>query len=325
MTNAGEHWFKHHNADRRRSIARRTSLLLSLCCVILAIGVPASASGRSSFVVHTNYLGPSDASRIRLARAEANRLLSIAWYPKGARELSTWIHLKGFELSEPAATIGDPDQIDKSRFFLAGPKDEGTSWLNARVPPGGSLDGRGGTDRANLEWSYSFTSTAILGQSDLQYTKRILPDGDVEFRIDAQVAWTPQKSRFSIITGEVSKVAAVYDPGAVAPKSMAKMVAVSTRNGTTIATMLRLINALPVAYPGFISCPYEAQGTVTVSFFRSTQKRAFAKAYFGSIVCGVVRISQYSSSNRLIGTGNDDGGYGAVPGIVKLLGLNVAA
>src|SRR5664280_1119019 len=96
----------------RSSMVRSISALTILCCVMAATAVPAFASGGSSFVVKSIYLGPSDASRISSARADAHRLLSLAWYPAGARRLSTWIHLKGFELSAPGASIGDPDQID---------------------------------------------------------------------------------------------------------------------------------------------------------------------------------------------------------------------
>jgi hypothetical protein len=246
--------------------------------------------------------------------------MSLAWFPADARRLSTWIHLKGFELSEPAATIGDPDQIDIARYYLAGPKSQGVSWLNARIPAGGSLDGEGGTDRANLEWSYAFPSTAILQQSDLQYTKRILPDGDVELRIDAQVAWTPQKSPFSIIASGATLVQAVYS-GSIQTNSVSKPLTASTRSVATIAALRRQINALPVAYPGIMSCPYENPGSVTVRFFRSPHVRAFATVFFASSSCGRVQVSQFSSTHQLLGRGEDGGGFVAVPCVMKLLGL----
>jgi len=293
---------------------------MTLCCLMAGTALPAFASGGSSFVVHSIYLGPSDASRILLARADAHRLLSLAWYPAGARRLSTWIHLKGFDLSEPGASIGDPDQIDIARYYLAGPKSQGVSWLNARAPAGGTSEGSGGTDRANLEWSYAFPFTPILPQSDLQYSKRILPDGDVEFRIDAQVAWTPQKSRFSIIPSGATLVEAVYS-GSNDPNFVSKRLTARTTSVATIATIRRQIDALPVAYPGPVSCPFEGAGTVTVRFFDAAHARAFATVFFASNSCGEVRINQFSSTHQLLGSGNDGGGYGAVPSVVKLLGI----
>jgi hypothetical protein len=249
--------------------------------------------------------------------------MSLAWFPAGARRLSTWIHLKGFELSGPGASIGDPDQIDIARFYLAGPKSQGVSWLNARTPVGGRADGYGGPNRANLEWSYAFSSTEILPQSDLQYLKRILPDGNVEFRIDAQVAWTPEKSRFSIIPSGATSVEVVYS-GSNQPNFVSKRLTASTTSIATIATIRGQIDALPVAYPGIVSCPEEAPGSMTVRFFHSARDRAFATVYFASRSCGEVRVSQFSSTHHLVGSGDDGSGFDAVPSVMKLLGLKNA-
>lgn len=309
----------------RSSTAQSLSALTILCCLFAAGAVPAFASGGSSFVVHTNYLGPSDASRISSARANANRLLSLAWFPAGAQRLTTWIHLKGFELSIPGASIGDPDQVDIARFYLAGPKSQGVSWLNTRTPVGGSLDGRGGTNRANLEWSYYFASPATFPYSDLQYTKRILPDGNVELRIDAQVEWTPQKSRFSIIPSGATLVEAVYLPGNGTTHSESKRLSASTTNVEAIAAIRRQIDALPVAYPGISSCPYVKPGTITVHFFRSAHTREFASVFFDRESCDDVWVSLYSSTHQLLGKGEDGGDFGAIPSVTKLLGLKNAS
>jgi hypothetical protein len=305
---------------RRASARHFIVAFVTLCCLFAAAAVPSWASGRSSFIVHTNFLGPTDASRISLARADANRLMSLAWFPADARRLATWVHLKGFELSEPAGSIGDPDQIDIARFYLANPNSQGVSWLNARIPAGGSLDGEGGTDRANLEWSYDFPSTAILQQSYLQYTKRILPNGNVEFRIDAQVAWTPQKSRFSIIASGATLVQAVYSDSDQTNGVPNKRTA-STTSNAMIATIRRQINALPVAYPGVMSCPLERPGSVTVRFFHAVHDRAFATVLFASSNCGEVQISQFSSTHHLLGRGEVGGGFDAVSSVLELLGL----
>jgi hypothetical protein len=303
-----------------RSVVRLLSTLAIFYCLTVTSTLPAFASGGSSFVAHTNYLGPSDASRMALARADAHRLLSLAWFPAGARRLSTWIRLKGFELSEPDASIGDPDQVDIARFYLAGPKSQGISWLNARTPEGGTRDGYGGPNRAKLEWSYYFPFTPILPQSDLQYSKRILPDGNVEFRIDAQVSWSPQKSRFSIIPSGATMVQAVYT-GRSSSNAVTKRLTASTTLVAMIATIRRQINALPVAYPGLNSCPYQNPGSTTVRFFRSLNARSFATVFFVSNSCGRVQIRQFSSTHRLLGTGFDDAGFGAVPSVMQLLGL----
>jgi hypothetical protein len=308
------------NARRQSLIRHSVSAFATLCFVMAATAVPALASGGSSFVVHTNYLGPSNASRMVLARSDANRLLSLAWVPAGARRLSTWIHLNGFDLSQPAVSLGDPDNIDIARFYLAGPKNQGVSWLTARTPVGGTRDGYGGPDRAKLEWSYFFASTPILPQSELQYTKRILPDGDVEFRIDAQVAWAPQKSRFSIVPSGATMVQAVYT-GRSSSNVVTKRLTASTTLVAMIATIRRQINALPVAYPGLNSCPYQNPGSITVRFFRTLLSRSFATVFFVSNSCGRVQIREFSSTHHPLGTGFDGGGVDAVPSVMKLLGL----
>jgi hypothetical protein len=282
---------------------------------------PALASGGPDRVVDGINLGPSDVSRMALARSDANRLLSLAWHPSGARQLTTWVRVKGFELSSPGASIGSPDQIDIARFYLAGRKSQGVSWLNTRVPAGGSLDGEGGTDRANLEWSYAFPSTHLLPQSDLQYTKRILPDGNVELRVDGQVAWWPQKSPFSIIPSGATMVEAVYSPdGNTTPPATERLMA-RTTSVATISLIRSQINALPAAYPRIMSCPYESPGSITVRFFQSAHPRAFASVYFPSRSCGRIQVSQFSSTHQLLGSGDGGGGFEGVSSVMKLLGL----
>jgi hypothetical protein len=277
------------------------------------------ASGLASKSTLAVTLGPSNSSRTASARADANRLLSLAWHPSGSRVLTTWVHTKGYELSAPMASLGDPDTIDIAHFYLAGPKSQGVSWLNARKPAGSTLSGEGGPDRAHLEWSYSFAFTPLLPDSDLQYSKLILPNGETEFRIDAQVSWTPQKSPFSIIPGGSASLNATFLPGYGQPASGKRMV--STKNLSVIATIRTQINGLPVAYPGPLSCPSELPGSVIVQFFHSHELQAFAVVHFNSSACGFSRVTLYSATHTRIGSGDDGGGYRAVPRLMKLLGI----
>jgi hypothetical protein len=216
-------------------------------------------------------------------------------------------------------TLGSPDVVDIAHYFVAGRKYEGLSWLDGHVPKGSTLNGRGGTDRAHLEWSYYFPTTSFLAYADLQYVKLILPNGEVELRIDAQIQWTPQKSIYSIIGAGANRVTVAYVRAGSEPQPTNRSVV--TTDLTTISTIRNQLNELPVAYPGITSCPLETLGIITIKFYRAGQFNPFVIVSNEAGGCGAIRISQYSTGDQRIGSGKDAGGVGVTPAVAKLLGI----
>ena len=303
---------------RRIGSTAVVAAVASLTVSLIAGVIPASASPHPRTTVDGYNLGLSNKSRVAVATSEAGKLLGLAWFPPGSREATSWVRVNGHRYTENVPTIGGPDVVDVARYYVAGRKYQGLSWLNGHVPNGSTLNGRGGTDRAHLEWSYSFPVVSFLS-SDLQYTKLILPNGEVELRIDAQIQWTPQKSVYSIVGVGAKTLTAVFTPGgSQLPSSKQSVV---THDATTISTIRNEVDALPVAYPGLMSCPFEPVGSVIIKFYRAGQTNPFAVVAAGAGGCGIIRVSQYGSGGQLIGSGNDGGGYGLIPTVEKLLGI----
>lgn len=293
---------------------------LGLLVLTFTSGVsPASGALHSKSMAYGVNLGPSNPFRIAVARSRARELLALAWFPTGSREFGSWVRLNGHEYTEGVDRLGSPDVVDIARYYLSGPMNQGLSWLNGHVPKGARLNGRGGTNRGHLQWSYSFPAVLFLSYSDLQYTKLILPNGAVELRIDAQIQWTPQKSVYSIVGVGADKLTAAFMPGE--SQLLSSKTSIVTNDTATISTFRNEVNALPVAYPGVMSCPFESAGSVTLEFYRAGETFPFAAVSTGAGGCGNIRVSQYSIGGQLIGSGSDGGGYNLMPAAEKLLGI----
>jgi len=295
------------------------AVVASLTFSLIASASPASASPQTRTIVDGFNLGLSNKSRIAVATREARKLLGLAWFPPGSRESSSWVRINAHRYTENVPTLGSPDVVDIAHYYVAGQKYQGLSWLDGHVPNGSTLNGRGGMDRAHLEWSYSFPAVSFLSVSDLQYTKLVLPNGEVELRIDAQIQWTPQKSVYSIVGVGAKTLTAVFTSGEGQRPSSKKSVV--THDAVTLATIREEVNALPVAYPGVMHCPFEPVGSAIIKFYRAGQTDPFAVVSAGAGGCGTIRISQYASGGQLSGSGNDGGGYGLMPTVEKLLGI----
>lgn len=257
-----------------------------------------------------------------VATEEAKKLLGLAWFPPGSRTSTSWVDVNGHRYTEGVPTLGSPDVVDIAHYYVAGRTYQGLSWLSGHAPTGSTLDGRGGTDRAHLEWSYSFPAKSFLSFSDLQYTKLILPDGEVKLRIDAQIQWTPQKSAYSIVGRGASKLTVVFTPGGGERPS--SKVTIVTTDAITIATIRDDVNKLLVAYPGAMHCPFESGSNMRIQFYRAGRTNPFVVVSAGAGGCGNVRVSQFATGGQLIGSGNDAGGYGLIPAVEKLLGATNA-
>jgi hypothetical protein len=306
------------NCQRSRPLTVFTAV--ASLSVSFMVGVsPASASLHSRTIVDGYNLGLSNRSRVAVATREAGKLLGLAWFPPGSRKSTSWVYVNGHQYTEGVPTIGGPDVVDIAHYYVAGEKYQGLSWLDGHVPNGSTLDGRGGTNRGHLEWSYSFPTTSFMPYPDLQYTKLILPNGKVELRIDAQIQWTPQKSVYSIIGAGANRVTVAYVRVGSEPQPINRSVV--TTDATTISTIRNQLNALPVAYPGIDNCPLETLGNITVKFYRAGQSNPFAVVSNDAGGCGEILISQYSKGGQRIGSGDDAGFTGVTPAVAMLLGV----
>ena len=161
-----------------RSISLRATLItLVALSVLLGVSTAFAPKATSASSSSTPSRGPSDKARIRLAHREAAHLLTSAATPPGARALTTWLRIKGYELSAPSANYGASNDVDEVHYFVQSAKAASTSWIDAYVPAGSTRGGTGSGNYGMSSWTFNFAGTVILNTQVLEYTSQALPDG----------------------------------------------------------------------------------------------------------------------------------------------------
>jgi hypothetical protein len=277
------------------------------------VSLPASASS----------LGPNNSQRKVLASTEAHHLLKLATLPKGSVRLAHWIAADGTALLSAPGTPTNPDQVDLTEFFLAPGGNRALNWLKAQVPKGGhtassgSSSGPGTDDEEFL--GFSFHGTTVLPNPALQYSMLITPKGQLGFRVDAMVAWTPQKSPYSIVPPGATEIAVTVNRGLNVTTN--KITTVDVTDPLTISEFLAKVNELPVQLPGVEMCPNDVGSSMTLQFFLSGASTPYATVVADPAGCGAVTIKQFGANDALIGTAGDSGGGGLAKYIATVLGI----
>jgi len=305
-------------AVRRSMLLQGTLRTLVTLSLFFALATT-FATKASSATSPTPSRGPTDKQRIRLAQHEATHLLAIAAPPPGARALSTWLRISGHELSAPMSTYGSPDVVDETHYFVQSASAASTKWIDTYVPTGATRSGTGSGNTGIQSWTFDFAGTALLPTQVLEYTSQTLPGGRLEWRIDAQVAWTPQKSPFAFIAlGAVRVRVQLSGPLGSAYRSVAS---VTTSDASVIATIRSFVDRLPVATPGVMSCPMDNGESLTLSFYRAKQHGPFARVVAHRSGCGNVDVEQLNAHGVVVGRAFDQGGYNFTTRVAALVGL----
>jgi len=291
--------------------------------VLLGLATTFASKATSATSPSTPSRGPTNKERIRLAQREATHLLAVAAVPPGARVLSTWLRIRGHELSAPMSSYGSPDVVDETHYFVQSASTASTTWIDTYVPTGATRSGTGSGNTGIRSWTFDFAGTGVLSTQVLEYTSQSLPDGRLEWRIDAQVVWTPQKSQFAFIgLGTVRVRAQLTGPLGTAYRSTAS---VTTSDVSVIAKIRSLVNQLPVANPGAMSCPMDNGELLTLTFYRAKQSAPFARVAAHRTGCGTVDVEQLKANGAILGRATDQGGYVLTTRVAALVGLQVPA
>ena len=310
-------------AVRRSMVSRGTLRAFVTLSLLFALATTFETKATSATSVSTPSRGPTNKERIRLAQREATHLLALAAAPPGARALSTLLRVKGTSPLTPMSINGAPDYVDQAHYFVQSAKTASTSWIDSYVPAGATRNGTGSSNTGMRSWTFVFVGTAILNSPILEYTSQSLPDGRLEWRVDAQVAWTPQKSQFAFIPlGAVRVHVQLIGPLSGAQRSSA---AVTTTDAAVIASIRSLVDQLPVANPGAMSCPMDNGELLTLSFYRAKQSAPFAKVVAHRTGCGNVDVEQLRENGTVLGRAAGQGGYGLTTRVAALVGLQLPA
>lgn len=290
------------NTSEKGNAAWLVTLIALVSFATFAVSLPATASS----------LGPTNSQRKVLASTEAHQLLRLATLPAGSTRLAHWIAADGTALFSAPGTPTNPDQVVLTEFFLAPGGNRALNWLKNQVPKGGHTAGSGsssgpGTDSEEF-LSFSFHGTTVLPSPQLQYSMLITPTGQLGFRVDAMVSWTPQKSPYSIVPAGATRIMVTVNRGLNVKTNTVTTVGVDSLS--TINVFRAKVNELPVQLPGLMSCPLDVGASMTLQFFRPDATNPYATVVADSGGCGGVTIKQFHANGVLFGTAYGSGGSG---------------
>lgn len=298
---------------RATGVARVVALAGLVAALATLSGTGASALSR----------GPSNAERRVLATALAHRLFNFARLPSGSRRLSHWDPANGRELMGMGAVSSDPDQVHETRFYLAPHGEAALTWVEELSLRGGRETSYGtgsGPGQPTTHFvAFTFSSSAVLSEPQLEYSMLITPSGELGLRVDAVVLWTPQKPRSAFVALGATRLNVVVNRGYNVKTHRVSVYHVTS--GSLIASITAHVNALEVATPGVRSCPVDVGATMTLSLFRRGATRPFATVVADPGGCGSVNITQSHSAGSTAGVAHDAGGAGLAAYVARVLAI----
>ncbi|MHB8827136.1 MAG: hypothetical protein ACYC5Z_05695 [Acidimicrobiales bacterium] len=291
-----------------------------LAVFALVLAIVGSVAG----VATASTLGPTNAQRRTSAVLEARHLLAALALPNGSRGVARNDPSINRSLLSMGAGSIDPDQVDLTRFYVVVVRGEwALKWLQTHVPHGGTSTGWGtGSGPGQLTshtLTFSFATPPTLSEAQLQYSMVVGPSGELGVRVDADVLWTPRKSRYALVAIGAAKVIVTMDRGLNVRSH--RVTTVTVTSSATIDVIRSAINAAPVATPGVTSCPLDVGATMTLSFWRAGASGPFATVVADPGGCGGVTVTQWRGDGARRGVGHDSGGGAIVRLVATTLGI----
>lgn len=304
---------------------RRTSAIASMLGLSALVAVTVVGTNLASA---TSALGPTNTQRHALALRDVRHLLAIAPLPPGARRFATYDVKYRSVLGQAQGLAGGPDTADAAEFFEAAHGAAATSWLN-RVRVGGAVHTGSGSSAGPGSFnatfvSFSFPATSILQQPQLEYTMIATARGALEVRVDAEVQWTPRKSKYSQIPGDATKVVVTVDNHAL-NGDRGVTTTTDSSNPADLKLLVTAINSLPAMNPGLMFCPFDNGSTVTLAFFVADSSTPYARVVAVPGGCGSVSISQYAADGTLLGATKVGGGTTLARFVAQTLHVKAAS
>lgn len=264
--------------------------VLSAACAVFLV---AAATAGAASPRHATTAGNR-----RLARRDAQRLLTAVRLPSGAQRLQAAPSGDGGLLHRPASTPGWTSLVDLHRVWrVHEPLQATASFIEAHLPKESKSRGSGSAGGPgvppNFEVTYSLPATAgriALRWLDLVYVS--LPNGWTGVRADAQVAWLVARSPKEVVPAGVRRIE--VDVGY--PKHRPK-VSLQVRSPAKVRQIVRWLDGLGVVQPMTMYCPLIAidSGRATLSF-RAADGTLLARARMAALAipatqCGPIQLS----------------------------------
>jgi len=238
----------------------------------------------------------SAAANQAAAHANAVALLDEVSLPAGATESSSEPAGDGGLLAHAGAGGPDtPNVVEAHAWWtVPGSRPEVMAYVRGHPPNGSALIslGSGGSRGSTTFESVTFAWPAVAGVLSTRWlvlTATQLPHGSTGLRVDSQVVWvTPRPASERIPAGarhlRVSVTSSLK--GNLAPQRP-----FSVASAQRIERVVALLNSLPAAQPGVMSCPDDPGIRVRLAFNQPDTASPSAVATIDPYGCGGVQLT----------------------------------
>ncbi|WP_370097657.1 hypothetical protein [Streptacidiphilus sp. MAP12-20] len=225
------------------------------------------------------------------ADADAAALLAAFRAPPGAKELPGAPTVVPSLLRQPLSRPSSPDLVIRTTWWTwPGTPEQAVAWITAHAPSGSRADGSGASvgpgEHAVFE-GFSRPPTATLSTRTVTAGAEAFHGGTL-LRVDAEVVWLPQRPAAARVPAGVSRLVVLANPGRSATGGAPTLVQLaSVTDPALLRRAAALVNALPMAGEGKISCPMDRGTRLRLEFYTTGSSPA---AVVVSAVSGCLRV-----------------------------------
>jgi hypothetical protein len=299
-------------------MAHRPAPIAVILALVVAAAAYAGAFGAASGSTRAPE-PPASPANEAAARADAVALLAQVPLPPGAVRSAIEPPGGGDLLAQPGLRTATPDLIDEHAWWVVpGGIRAGMAWVRAHLPAGvtidssASLGGPGVPDNESLALAWP-PVTGVLGLRWLVVRFVALPDGSCGLRADAEVVWElPRPASETIPAGARFLRVAVHGSIRSNIPHQAPLTVTSPQAITQVRTLL---NGLPVAQPGALSCPADFGIVLRLSFYARRHRSPLAVAGIDPDGCGWVSLTIRGRAQPTL-----EGLAALIPGIERAIG-----
>lgn len=213
----------------------------------------------------------------RTARAVAHRILATLRLPPGAQQSPS--DPSGSKLAKPGTYPATPDLVDVHQFWrVPGDLQSVFDWIESHQPAGsagqegGATGNRGGIVSQYVGYSFLTPRRGGAPAETLLLTGVPARGGGTAVRVDAQVVWLLKRSASERIPGGARAITVTERRPTGSPSGPW-----AVTDGARVGDAVAIVNRLPAAQPGAVSCPNDSGPWVTLVF--SAPRKRLATAY----------------------------------------------
>lgn len=246
---------------------------VAVAAVIAACGAGQGAAERRSG-------GDNEAA----ARSDAAALLAALKLPPGAQRSSSEPAGDGGVLARPARREATPAQVDEHAWWrVPGSPRAVLAYIDAHKPAGTrrTLSGHGGPPPTLMAGYERPPMPGVLGHRSLVLEAVRLAGGGTGLRADAEVVWIVPRRSGATIPKAVRRLRVT-----VTDRSTEVQGPIAIRSRRKVRRAAAVLEALPAAQPGAVSCPNDGFVRIRLTFYGRAGGTPLARAVVDPGGCG---------------------------------------